>query len=290
MRYRVEHFTSYQYEEAVSICHTEARLSPRETDRQRVVSTELRVEPTPTVMIEDIDYFGNAVHFCTLEEAHLTFDVRAQSEVDLSPYEPPAPSLSMAWEMVREQVRQDRTSQGLSALELTLASPHVAPSQDLRDYAASSFFSGRPLLEAVLDLTQRIRADFAYQPGVTTVATPLHEILRTRQGVCQDFAHLEIGMLRSLGLPARYVSGYVYNAPAPGAPDLRGADASHAWISVFCPDYGYVDFDPTNGSIPRDEHIALGWGRDFSDASPLRGVILGGGEHVVNVGVDVARV
>jgi transglutaminase-like putative cysteine protease len=177
----------------------------------------------------------------------------------------------------------------LSAQELTFDSPHVRPDAELLAFAAASFTAGRPLLEATLDLTRRIQRDFQYRPGSTTVATPLSEILKTRRGVCQDFAHLELAMLRGLGLPARYVSGYVYNRPDDGSarPNM---DASHAWIGVYSPRLGYVDFDPTNGSIPTDEHVTLGWGRDFSDATPLRGVILGGGDHVVRVGVDVMRV
>jgi transglutaminase-like putative cysteine protease len=290
MLYRVSHSTTYEYSDAVSICHNEARLSPRRTEYQSPLSTRLVIEPAAAVLAEDRDYFGNVVHFFTLEEAHLRLSVTACSEIDLLPYERPALSLSPAWESVRDAVRQDRSGEGLRALEYTLDSPHVRQLPGLLDYAQPSFGKGRPLLEAVFELTTRIFTEFKYEPGSTSVATPLATVLETRRGVCQDFAHLQIGMLRALGLPARYVSGYIHNAPPPGQAKLQGADASHAWLSVWCPGFGYVDFDPTNGSIPSDEHLTLAWGRDFSDTSPLRGVILGGGNHLVRVGVDVVRV
>lgn len=289
MRYLVRHTTSYEYAEPVSTCHNEARLVPRHTSHQRPLFTRIEVEPTVPTLLADTDYFGNTVHFFTLEEAHLRLSVSAVSEVDLTPFQPPALSLSPAWETVRDGVRRDRSPDGLCAHELTFDSPHVSRGETLVEYAARSFPPGRPLLEAVYDLTRRIHADFKYEPGSTTIATPLDRVLEARRGVCQDFAHLELGLLRSLGLPARYVSGYVHNSPPPGRPRLVGADASHAWISAFCPGYGYVDFDPTNGSIPNDEHVTLAWGRDFSDTSPLRGVILGGGQHVVRVAVEVTR-
>jgi transglutaminase-like putative cysteine protease len=288
--YRVTHVTSYRYSQAVSICLNEARLTPRNTPHQRLLRSQLLVEPAVATHDRGVDYFGNGVHWFALEEAHTHLDVTAVSEVDITPFQAPAGALSAAWETARDRLREDRSPEGLSAYELVFESPHIRFDADLVAYAQASFPRGRPLLEAVLDLTRRIHGEFQYQPGSTTVATPLREVLRARRGVCQDFAHLEIGMLRSLGLSARYVSGYVYNRPQEGAPVLTGGDASHAWISVYCPDFGYVDFDPTNGSIPSDEHVTLAWGRDFSDASPLKGVILGGGEHTVGVSVDVARV
>ncbi len=290
MLYRVTHSTTYEYSEAVSICHNEARLSPRRTDYQLPVATRLVIEPSAVVLAEDRDYFGNIVHFFTLEEAHFRLSVTATSELDVLRYERPVLSLSPAWESVRDSIRHERSVEGLRALEYTLESPHVRFSAGLLEYAAASFPKGRPLLEGVLDLTTRIFTEFKYEPGATSLATPLMEVLQSRRGVCQDFAHLEIGMLRALGIPARYVSGYIHNAPPPGQPRLQGADASHAWLSVWCPGFGYVDFDPTNGTIPSDEHLTLAWGRDFSDTSPLRGVILGGGNHIVRVGVDVVRV
>jgi transglutaminase-like putative cysteine protease len=187
-------------------------------------------------------------------------------------------------------VKIERTPESLAAYELTFESVHVKLDADLAAYALVSFTPGRSLLEAALDLTRRIHTEFQYEPGATTVATPPREVLRARRGVCQDFAHLEIAMLRSLGLPVRYVSGYVFNRPQNGAPVLTGADASHAWVSLYVPEVGWVDLDPTNGVIPDDEHVTVAWGRDYSDASPLKGVILGGGAHQLSVAVEVARV
>jgi transglutaminase-like putative cysteine protease len=290
MVYRVTHLTSYKYAQAVSICHNEARLTPRTTSHQRLLRSQLLVEPAVATHDRGVDYFGNGVHWFALQEAHTHLDVTAVSEVDISPFQAPAAALSSPWEVARDRLRQERSSESLGAFEFVFESPHIRVDLDLIAYAQASFPRGRPLLEAVLDLTRRIHAEFTYQPGSTTVATPLREVLRTKRGVCQDFAHVEIGMLRSLGLAARYVSGYVYNRRDDDEPGLTGADASHAWISVYCPDFGYVDFDPTNGCIPSHEHVTLAWGRDFSDASPLKGVILGGGEHRVSVSVDVERV
>jgi len=290
MRYRVEHTTTYEYNESVSICHNEARLVPRGTPFQQLLSTRFSVEPSASVMTEDRDYFGNNVHFFVLQESHLRMSVTVQSEVDVTPFERPVLSLSPAWESVRDGVRSDFSSEGLRAFEYTVESPHVRFVPGLLEYARPSFTPERPLLEAVFDLTRRIYTEFKYEPGTTTVTTPLAEVLQKRRGVCQDFAHLQLGMLRALGLCARYVSGYLHTSPPPGQPKLQGADASHAWVAVYCPGFGYVDFDPTNGCLSRDEHVTLAWGRDFSDTSPLKGVILGGGNHIVRVGVDVVRV
>ncbi len=289
MVYRVTHLTSYKYSQAVSICHNEARLTPRTTSHQRLLRSQLLVEPAVATHDRGVDYFGNGVHWFALQEAHTHLDVTAVSEVDISPFHPPAAALSGPWEQVRDRLRAERSTDVPGAVEFVFESPHIRCDADLVAYAQASFPRGRSLLEAVLDLTRRIHTEFQYQPGSTTVATPLREVLRAKRGVCQDFAHLEIGMLRSLGLAARYVSGYIYNKRDDDKPGLTGADASHAWIAVYCPDFGYVDFDPTNGCIPSDEHVTLAWGRDFSDASPLKGVILGGGEHTVTVGVDVER-
>jgi transglutaminase-like putative cysteine protease len=290
MVYRVTHITSYEYAEPVSICHNEARLTPRSTSHQHLLRSQLLVEPIVAAHDRGSDYFGNTVHWFALQEAHTRLHVTAVSEVDVSPYVAPAAQLSDPWEVARDRIRDDRSPDALGPREFTFESPHIRLDPDLAAYAEASFPRGRPLLEAVLDLTRRIHKEFQYEPGSTNVATPVREVLRAQRGVCQDFAHVQIGMLRSLGLSARYVSGYIYNRrPGEEAPTLIGADASHAWLSVYAPGLGYVDFDPTNGVIPSDEHVTLAWGRDFSDASPLKGVILGGGDHVVRVSVDVTR-
>jgi transglutaminase-like putative cysteine protease len=289
MVYRISHVTSYDYSDAVSICHNEARLTPRATDHQRVLRSQLLVEPSVASLAQETDYFGNVVHWFSLQEAHTRLSVTAMSEVDVKRFEPPAAGLSAPWETVRDELRSERNPESLVAYEFTFESTHVKLDAELADYARPSFVAGRPLLAAALDLTRRIHAEFQYEPGSTTVATPPKEVLRARRGVCQDFAHLEIAMLRSLGLAARYVSGYVYNRPKEGERVLTGADASHAWLGLYVPGFGYVDLDPTNGVIPSDEHVTLAWGRDFSDASPLKGVILGGGAHQLTVAVDVDR-
>jgi transglutaminase-like putative cysteine protease len=290
MTYKITHTTAYDYSEPVSICHNEARLTPRTTLRQKLVRSQLLVDPPVSTMDQDRDYFGNVVHYFALNEAHRTLQVTAVSEVELEPYTPPDVEASEPWDELRDALRSSRERAALDALELTYDSPHARPDAELVAYAQPSFPSGRPILAAVLELTQRIHREFTYQPGSTNVATPPSQVLRTRRGVCQDFAHLEIAMLRGLGLPARYVSGYVRNRVSDDEARPGYADASHAWLSVYSPSAGFVDFDPTNGSMPTDEHVTLGWGRDFGDVSPLKGVILGGGEHAVRVAVDVARV
>jgi transglutaminase-like putative cysteine protease len=289
MVYRINHVTSYDYSEAVSICHNEARLTPRATSHQRVIRSQLLVEPAVATLDHDTDYFGNVVHWFSLEEAHTHLSVTAVSEVVVSRFEPPAAALTGPWELARDRVRTGRTPDSLAAYELTFESVHVKIDAELLTYAEASFTPGRPVLEGALDLTRRIHTEFQYEPGSTTVATPARDVLRARRGVCQDFAHLEIAMLRALGLPARYVSGYIFNRPRDGQPGLTGADASHAWVSLYVPDFGWVDLDPTNGFIPADEHVTLAWGRDYSDASPLKGVILGGGAHRLSVAVEVTR-
>ena len=287
--YRVSHTTAYEYAEPVSICHNEARLTPRSTEHQRLVRSQLLVDPGVQTMDQERDYFGNAVHYFSLTEAHRIISVTALSDVEVEVLEPPELESSEPWEEVRDFVRDSHGRGALDAREFTFDSPHARPDAQLVAYAAASCSPGRPILAAALDLTRRIHADFQYQPGSTSVATPLSTVLATRRGVCQDFAHLEIAMLRGLGLSARYVSGYVYNRPTSdsGRPNM---DASHAWVGIYSPRFGFVDFDPTNGSIPTHEHVTLGWGRDFSDVSPLKGVILGGGTHAVRVAVDVVRV
>jgi transglutaminase-like putative cysteine protease len=288
MRYRVTHKTTYTYEDVVSVSHNEARITPRRTAGQDPLRMQLLVEPAPAALVTDTDYFGNTVHFFSLEESHSDLSVTAVSDVEVEGVVPPAFALTPAWEAVPAALRQDRSRGGLEALGYTFESPFVRGARELTDYALVSFQAGRPVLDAAFELTCRIHEDFKYEPGVTSIATPLADVMRERRGVCQDFAHLELAMLRSLGLSARYVSGYLRTVPAPGKPRLTGADASHAWVSLQCPGFGYVDLDPTNGSLPSDEHVTVAWGRDFSDVSPLKGVILGGGRHALAVSVDVA--
>jgi len=286
VNYRVSHLTGYHYEETASVCHNELRVTPRATARQRPRRTQLRVDPTPSVLAPQLDFFGNQVHFVTLQEPHRQLTVTAKSDVEVTAS--PPPSDTPPWEAVRDRLRADRGAEPLDAFQFAFDSPHVAVADGAAlEYAAPSFPPGRPLLDAVCDLTARIHREFAYDQSATTVATPVVDVLRERRGVCQDFAHLEIACLRALGLAARYVSGYILTRPPPGATKLVGTDASHAWLAVWTGDAGWVDVDPTNDVLPSDQHVTLGWGRDYGDVTPLRGVVLGGGAHRVVVAVDV---
>jgi transglutaminase-like putative cysteine protease len=286
MRYRVSHATTYVYDELVSLCHNELRLEPRDTETQRLLGTSLRIEPPPSSLTLERDYFGNPTHFFTVEEAHDRMVLVAQSEIELAA--PPAePLWTPAWDALRDDVRADTSAAGLAAFELCFASPLVPLAPEFADYAAPSFARSRPVLDAALELTRRIHADFAYRPGATSVTTPVADVLDAREGVCQDFAHVQLACLRALGLPARYVSGYLHTRAAPGVERLVGADASHAWVSVYCGEAGWLGLDPTNDLLVADQHVTLAWGRDYGDVSPIKGVILGGGGHRVEVGVDV---
>lgn len=287
MRFGVRHVTTYSYEEAVSICHNEVRLALRDTAHQRVARTSLRIDPEPKTLFPGRDYFGNPVREFTLEEPHLRMTLEAEGEVELTPRELPDPTRTAPWEAVRDAVRRDLSEDGLLALGMLFESPHVQMFPALAALAQPSFAPGRPLLEASLDLIGRIHRGFEYRPGATSVATSLPEVLAVRQGVCQDFAHLAIGCLRALGIPARYVSGYLRTLPPPGAPRLVGADASHAWLSVHCGEAGWIDLDPTNDQAVCSGYLTLGFGRDYGDVSPIKGVILGGGDHRIEVSVDV---
>jgi len=290
MTYRVTHTTTYVYSEPVTLCHNLVHLTPRDTPYQTTRHPQLLVSPLPAVSKARTDFFGNHAQFFTVQEPHQKLAVTARSITQVTQFVPPAADATPPWEQVRATLEGDRSPQGLAAYQFAFDSPYIRTSPDLAAYAEPSFAAGRPLLDAVLDLTRRIHEDFRYDHTATTLATPIHEVLRVRRGVCQDFAHLQIGCLRSLGLAARYVSGYLLTNPPPGQQRLVGADASHAWLSVFCPGSGWIDVDPTNNLIPSQKHITLAWGRDYDDVSPIKGVILGGGEHAVAVGVDVVVV
>ncbi len=292
MRYRVTHKTHYTYSRPVSLCYNLAHLRPRNFARQTCAQLALEIGPSPTLVQEWEDFFGNQVTHFAIQQPHESLTVTAISEVQVYPSAPLSdPTFSMAWEAVREYVATGSNPEALETRQYVLESPFVCPSQNpLADYARPSFSPGRPLLEAVQDLMQRMHREFTYDPGFSTLATPLLDVLQHRRGVCQDFAHLGIGCLRSQGLAARYVSGYLETQPPPGQPRLAGADATHAWFSVYVPDWGWVDFDPTNNQIPMDRHITTAWGRDYGDVTPLKGVIFGGGSHKLAVAVDVERI
>jgi len=288
MRYRVVHTTSYRYSQPVTLCHNEAHLRPRSFGRQRCVESRLAVEPAPALMHERTDFFGNPVTYFAVQQPHDTLIVTASSIVELTTAaQPPNLAGSLPWDTMTLQLGQSLSPQAIEARDLVLDSPMVVTSPDLADFAQPSFSTGRPLLDAVHDLSQRIHREFIYDPHFSTIATPLSDVLTLRRGVCQDFAHLAIGCLRSFGLPARYVSGYLQSLPPPGQPRLVGADTSHAWFAVFDPNTGWVDFDPTNDQLVIDQHVTTAWGRDYSDVTPLKGVVFGGGAHTLEVAVDM---
>jgi transglutaminase-like putative cysteine protease len=254
------------------------------------VTSQLQIDPPPSDLRERIDSFGNRVSHFAIQQPHKKLRVTAISEVSVTPYPKLlAAANQVSWETMQKRLATERSPQMLEAIPFLFDSPLVQRDPVLADYARSSFSAGRPLGDAVADLMLRIYQDFKYDPGFTTIATPLSEVMASRRGVCQDFAHLGVACLRSMGLAARYISGYIETLPPPGQTRLVGADASHAWFSVFAAEAGWLDLDPTNNQIPAEQHITVAWGRDFSDVSPLRGVALGGGRHKVSVSVDVAR-
>lgn len=295
MKYRIVHITTYHYSQPVGLCQNEARLQPRDFWRQQCLSSRFEIDPVPADFCERTDFFGNRAAYFAIQQAHAKLAVTVTSEVEVAatPTSMMLPN-RIAWEQVLDRLRTTRMDQEgiqdiLEARQYVLDSPMVITSSELVDYAQPSFTTGRPLLDVVRDLMKRIFSDFTYDPAFTTIATPLSEVLQHRRGVCQDFAHLAIGCLRSYGLAARYVSGYVETLPAPGMKRIVGGDASHAWFAVFIPGSGWLEFDPTNNKMPIDQHVTLAWGRDYSDVTPLKGIAYGGGRHTLSVSVDVQR-
>lgn len=282
--YDVVHTTSYAYTDAVSVSHHVARLSPRALPHQVCLSHELQIDPAPAVTTRHVDYFGNVTTFFAMQGPHTRLTVRARSQVAVRAASVVCASDTPPWERAL-----DRGEFPLEAIECAVDTVSSRASAELAVYARQSFSPARPLLDAVVDLTRRVHEDFTFDPEATTIATPLMEVFRSRRGVCQDFARVEIACLRSLGLAAHYVSGYLETVPPPGRPRVIGADASHAWLAVFCPGLGWIDVDPTNNVLPVNKHVTLAWGRDYTDVSPIRGVILGGGEHSLRVQVDIVR-
>lgn len=291
MRYRVVHRTEYLYAEPVTFCHNEAHLVPRAGACQRLFANAVEIDPPPAVLTRREDFFGNTVLYFAIQEAHTCLALTATSEVELAVRDVPLHFQSPNnWEEAAARTRGETTRAMLEARQFTLASPMVAASPEIAAYAAASFTPGRALVEAVYDLMGRIHRDFTYDPGFTTIATSLTHVFEHRRGVCQDFAHLAIACLRSFGLAARYVSGYIETLAPPGQAKLVGADASHAWFSVYDPGMGWLDFDPTNNQLPIDQHVTVAWGRDYSDITPIKGIIFGGGaQHSARVAVDIER-
>ena len=288
--YRIEHETRYEYETTVSTSQHVACLRPRELPRQHVQEHFLAIDPEPSSLAERRDYFGNVVDHVTLLRPHEGLTVTSRSLVRLHSASTPDVDTSLPWETVRDGLKYQKGTPASEASQFAFASPYIESSPDVVAFASRSFTAGRPLLAAAVDLMHRIYDDFTFDTAATTMTTPITKVLEERRGVCQDFAHFQIACLRSLGLPARYVSGYLLTDPPPGHARLIGADASHAWVSVHCPVHGWVDLDPTNDVLTDRRHITVAWGRDYGDVSPVKGVILGGGEHTVSVAVDVVPI
>lgn len=295
MKYRVRHLTQYQYESKVNTCYNRAHLLPRETSSQLVGNPRVVIYPTPSAGNRRIDYFGNRVYHFSIQEPHESLSIQVTTDITLKNQRMDFGE-QLGYGNTCQQVQEalsdpNATTQTLYAREFLLNSPMIKSSPELRGYALDCFASDKPFLSAVMELTHKIYTEFEYDPGVTDVATPLADVMAHKRGVCQDFAHLAIGCLRSLGFAARYISGYLETVPPPGTEKLVGADASHAWFAVYSPGEGWFEFDPTNDSIPTHQHLITAWGRDYSDVSPLRGVIFGGGQtQSLSVSVDVERI
>jgi transglutaminase-like putative cysteine protease len=284
MLFRVTHTTRYAYETAVLHSLNDVRLTPRSMSNQTVRTTEIHVQPEPAFIHHRIDYYGNEATSFELFEKHDHLEVKAESTVDVQPemHEPPP---SIPWEDARRLIADHADAACMEASEFIYNSSFIPSLPLLETYARSTFTPGQPLLETARRLTHRIHDEFQYRPHSTSIGVPLNDVMRHRRGVCQDFAHVMIGALRSMGLAARYVSGYV----RPG-PKVQGAQASHAWVSIFFPGNGWIGFDPTNDLIVSDSHVTLAWGRDYGDVTPVRGISLGGGGQSVNVEVYVRPV
>lgn len=291
MRYSLTHRTHYVYEGAVTVSHHLARLAPRFLPGQRCPWHVLEINPEPVGRSLHNDVYGNITTYFECEGSHGELIVTARSLVEVMPTAPPVAAATPAWETVRDAAGGERLNLSTEAGAFRFPSPMVPLGEEFSEYAKPDFPPGRPILEAATALMNRIFKEFEFDPKATDVATPVADVLENKAGVCQDFAHLMLACLRSLGLPARYVSGYLETIPPPGQKRMIGADASHAWVSIFCgEEIGWVDADPTNNILPSERHITIAWGRDFSDVSPLRGVTLGAGGQSLKVEVDVEPV
>ncbi|MGX9419331.1 transglutaminase family protein [Vibrio sp. WJH972] len=293
MRYRVRHTTEYKYNAPVTLCYNMAHLLPRDTDNQRCTSHRINVSPTPIYQREGVDYYGNSTFYFSIQEPHsrLMIDVVSFFDIENTGYSELVNTHLLTCGQVRTMLAEAATPELRMVKEFVLDSAQIKLSESLADYAREVFSDDKPILKASLEFTQKIFNEFKFDPTATNVTTPPEQVLKEKRGVCQDFAHLAIGCIRSVGLPVRYMSGYIETIPPEGQVKLVGADASHAWFSVYVPDLGWVEFDPTNNIMPSDQHIVTAWGRDYADVTPLQGVIFDGGDsQVLSVSVDVARI
>ncbi|MFK8048141.1 MAG: transglutaminase N-terminal domain-containing protein [Halioglobus sp.] len=292
MRFRVKHSTRYQYAQRVTRCYNLANVIPRDTERQQCLKNTITVSPQPITKHKRSDYFGNHAYHFEIQKPHTELVITAQSDVQISDRDHELNfDLGVSYGEVLATLRDTLNDDTIQAREFLLNSPMIESSTALADYARPSFDHNRSLKACVSELTTRIFTDFSYDPEFTTIATPLADVLEHKKGVCQDFAHLQIGCLRAMGIPAKYVSGYIETLPKPGEKKLVGADATHAWIAYFSPGEGWVEFDPTNNSAANSQHIVTAFGRDFFDVTPVKGVIFGGGKNpILSVSVDVSRI
>jgi transglutaminase-like putative cysteine protease len=291
MTFKISHRTTYTYEDRVSLSYGILHMIPRDLPGQACRSAVIRIEPRPDFYRERLDFFGNRVGYFEIRTAHRRLSVLSTSEVEVDGSRRPPRSGPTPWEAARDALADSSPSGALDARQFVLGSPLASPTGALREYALGSFTPGRPVVEALLDLAERVHDDFRYQPGVTSVRTTVDEAFEKRAGVCQDFAHVMIGCLRSLDLAALYVSGYLETVPPPGRDRVPGSDVSHAWASLFVPGYGWVDVDPTNRQFANDRYTTTAWGRDYGDVPPLTGIIFTeSAEHDLEVSVDVVRV
>lgn len=286
--YTIRHHTIYRYDFPVSVSHHVARLKPLSNVRQQTHAFELSILPQPEAVIERVDFFGNALHQFSLQKSHQELELEAYSEVTVDAPGAPLPDIAATCAEVRSALTQPRTPEAFEAKQFTYASPQIPILPELQDLTRSFLAESGHYLGGALALAEFIYDNYEFDPTATDVMTPVQEVVKLRRGVCQDFAHLGIACLRSIGMPVRYASGYILTNPPPGMPRLEGADASHAWISIYDPDLGWIDIDPTNNIICGEQHIAVGYGRDYQDVSLVRGAMTGGGRHSIEVGVTVA--
>ena len=290
MEYQVTHITEYEYFQPIGICHNIAKLVVRDTADQHCIRTHIKISPQPDQLTEYRDFFGNKVLYFAIQQEHKKLSVNIQSIIEKNGPNPIQANLytDLAWEEI-SALLLDPSSEHIEARQFIAETDYTKISEEIHAYALQSFIPGRSFFEATKELMLRIFTEFEFKPGSTNIATPVKEVMRVRKGVCQDFAHLAIACIRSVGLPAKYVSGYIETEAPEGKEKLFGVDASHAWFSIYIPNTGWIDFDPTNNIIPSQQHITIGWGRDYADITPLKGVILSSGKHKLTVSVDVRR-
>ena len=288
MQYLLSHRTTYAYASSVDAAHHIAHLRARAFPGQKVSSISISTEPEPAMAVQHLDHFGNHIDIYRIDQPHQRFDIEVRAAIEVKFPAPPPAERTPPWEEIASALRDDGFPEAVEASEFVYESPLVPSDDALKAYGAQSLTPGRPILAAARELTRRIKADFEYHPGATDISTPLQQVFEGKAGVCQDFAHVMIAALRAHGLAAAYVSGYIRTVHSQEEIELRGADASHAWVAVWCGEQaGWVHLDPTNDLVAHEDHVAVAWGRDFSDVSPLRGVILGGDDHVYSVAVTL---